>query len=246
MRWHGSESRTPPDAGVCGHAQQCRHAERGKEFLRADRGQDQEEEDDGPEQQRGELAELRGDEEERQADEIGGAEAAGEVPEEVECAEPKTDGRDVRGDETGMGEEIRFQAAEREGDGGGPAAEEFACPAEQQRAQKKAEQDVHEARAVEHPVSIVVAVHELVAEKPLRSALPLGAVGVETDAAGPSQWQCGPHAGERRMLGVNAVVTVRQRRVAGGEMLWFVPSRRFLGVTADSQRDEERGEQAQN
>ncbi len=136
-----------------------------------------------------------------------------------------------------MGGKIRREGIEDERPHRGREAEPLIMPEKHQDSKKDAADHDHEARGIEQPIGVVVYVQELGREiERCRSRVPgrglcaIDDAEIEVDVLHEQERQRRPHAHERRMCRLDAVVARGQRRVARGEVNRFVDRRRLLGV----------------
>ena len=203
----------------------------------------EQERDDGPEDERGVLRDDREREARRQAGDVERTPLAARAPQEIERAKHEAREPEIRGDERRVGGDVRLDRVEREGHHGGPEAEPLARPDEQERAERHAQQDDHEPAGIEQPVRVVLDVEKLLAESiqrpgPRARRGALDVRHIEVRRAHRRHGQRRPHPKERRVLRINAVVVLDERRVAVRDVDGLVPGRRLLRVAGDFEQDE--------
>ena len=168
--------------------------------------------------------------------------AAG-APQEEQRPEHERREAHVGRDERGAGGDVRFDRVADERDDRRPETQPRAGPEKYEDAEADTDQHDHEPRRVEQSIAAVVEVEEFLAvriERPGPAHGHRAFDGREIHVRADRQKrQRRPHAQQGRMLGIDAVVVARERRVPVHQVDRLVPHRGFLRVAGQLETDED-------
>ena len=182
---------------------------------------------------------------------VPGGHPARRSPQEIDGAEHEGRHAKVRRDQRRVGSDIRLEQVQRKRDDCRTEPEPFSDPAEEERAERNAQQDDHEARRIQQPIAAVAGVQKPVTdlEGPgKRQDLRAGAIElarVDGRARHPGQRQRRPDAKQRRMLDRRPIVSRGHSGITCSEIAGLVERGGRSPETVNFERNEHDGEDNQ-